>query len=542
MIINKKYLTVLIMMVVISIISCLFLSKTIQESNLQLNLLQESQKQIIELNTFSKYLDDLDIASSNYILWGDVLELKNYHQSSSNLLKDDAGISEHNNLERNKKIQELLETHRSYLSFIEKKVLVGHSDSSKDALVKENEEYVKKIKDEINDLLYSYQQEIDTISVEIAQNSNQVKYTMFLMAISSLLILPLFLYLMFKPAIKKGLYLDQCFNNIDASLLFINASGVVKDINKSALDLFELFPESILGKSIEKFPEQFPYLHRISQPIFHTLLYKEEQLNVHVTLYKDARPVELSVDYLPVFFLNRLMGVLLMARPTDSQKDKPLLLDTLEKERKRISIEIHDWIARYMSTIIHSLDYTLRLNQKGDLKGEELLQRLSDLRNHCQNAAIEMRGIMNDIHPYLIDKVGLISALESYISTFEKLNKVKVFIFYHDRSLRMKKKDQIIIYRIIQEALSNIVKHAQATEVDINFTLENDILIIEVMDNGNTQEDFVAGKGLWGMKERAGLIGAEIHFGHCETGFCVTLTVPIVPGGDIDGENQDHVD
>lgn len=536
--INKKYLTVLIIIVVISIISCLFLSKLIQESNQKLTLLQENQQRIINLNTLSNYLNDSCIALGNYISKGELKYLESYQRFSYQAEK-----YRPINMDNNKNIKEFMEIYHSYLSFVETKVLISSSDSlNKDDLYRINEEYANKLADQLKLVLTSYQQEDNAISTELKVKNNQVKSTLFLMAISSLLVFPTVLYLMLKPALKKGLYLEYCFSDTDASLLFINNSGFVKDLNKSAENLFEIFPESILDKNIERFPEQFPHLQRISQPLFHTLLYEEEQLNVRVIIYKDARPVELSVDYIPIFFLNRLMGALLIARPTNNLKDKPLLLDTLEKERKRISIEIHDWIARYMSTIIHSLDYTLRLNKNGDLKGEDLLHRLSELRNHCQNAAIEMRGIMNDIHPYLIDKVGLISALESYIITFEKLNKVKVFIFYHDRSLRIKKKDQIIIYRIIQEALSNIVKHAQATEVDINFTLENDILRIEVMDNGNTQEDFVIGKGLWGMKERAGLIGAEIDFGHCETGFCVTLTVPIVARGDADGENQNHVD
>ncbi|WP_238473411.1 sensor histidine kinase [Desulforamulus profundi] len=283
-------------------------------------------------------------------------------------------------------------------------------------------------------------------------------------------------------------------------------------------------------------------MQNITQPLLHSLLNQRELLRHKAVFHNDGRPIHLTVDYIPIFLFNKLIGVMMIARMANEQKDKPLLLDTLEKERKRISIEIHDWIARYMSTIIHSLDYNLRLHKDGDLKGEDLLQGLIDLRNHCQNAAIEMRGIMNDIHPYLIDKVGLISALESYIHTFEKLNKIKVYIFYQDRALRVKKKDEIIIYRIIQEALSNIVKHAKATEVDINFTKQQDTLKIEIMDNGGTEGDFVAGKGLWGMKERAGLIGGDIVFGYCETGFCVTLTVPILPGGQKNGENQDYAD
>lgn len=539
--INKKYLTIAIILVFLSLASCLFLFKNINQAHLQISTLQQDQGRIAQLQQFTYNLDLLGVSVGDYILFQNESDLDFYYKSGSDLLIDEVSLYEPENPERNKKVLDLIETYHAYLSFIESRVL-QEDIVNREALFQDNEEFANSLRIKANVVLNSYQQEVTSYSEAINHNSSQIRYLVLFILIASLLLLPFLLYLIFKPIIKKGLYLDYCFSNTDTCLLFINSEGVVKDINKAAQDLFEMLPEALLEKNINKFPEEMPQLQRITQPLLHTLMYQEEQLKVRVTFYKDGRPIELSVDYIPVFLMNRLVGALMMARTATNQKDKPLLLDTLEKERKRISIEIHDWIARYMSTIIHSLDFSLKLHQKGELMGQELMQRLSDLRNHCQNAAIEMRGIMNDIHPYLIDKVGLISALESYIPIFEKLNKIRVFIFYQDRALRIKKKDEIIIYRIIQEALSNVVKHANATEVDINFTIENKSLTIEVMDNGDKQEDFVAGKGLWGMKERASLIGAEIHFGYCETGFCVTLKVPILPGGETDGENQNYVD
>lgn len=538
MITNKKLLTILTLLVLLSLCSSSFLIKNIRDTSYLVNTLQKEQLRFAELNEFLYELNLISITLGDYILFKDEAQLKRYYQLQTNLLKDEAILYEPENIERNKLVLDFLENYQAYLSFVESRVLNESNGLEKGLIFKENEEYAKSLRNKVNTIINSYQQDMSAFSKVLDSKSTTIEYLVFFVLVSALFLTPYVLYLILKPTIKKGLYLNYCFNNADSSLLFVNNAGIVQDLNKAAQDLFELFPESILNKNIDKLPEEFPHLQRITLPLFHTLLQQEEQLKVRVSVYKDGRPVELSADYIPVLFFNRQIGALLMARPATAPKDNPLLLDTLEKERKRISIEIHDWIARYMSTIIHSLDFTLRLHQNRDLKDQELLlQRLSDLRNHCQNAAIEMRGIMNDIHPYLIDKVGLISALESYINTFEKLNSIRVFIFYQDRSLRIKKKDEIIIYRIIQEALSNIVKHAQATEVDINFTLENDILIIEIMDNGVTSGDFVAGKGLWGMRERAALIGAEIHFGYSETGFCVTLTVPILTGGDKDGDN-----
>jgi signal transduction histidine kinase len=77
-----------------------------------------------------------------------------------------------------------------------------------------------------------------------------------------------------------------------------------------------------------------------------------------------------------------------------------------------------------------------------------------------------------------------------------------------------------------------VIKHSNATEVDIYFKEENNTLKVEIMDNGQVPEDYAAGKGLWGMKERANLIGGDLVFGGDESGFSVILTVPASTEGD----------
>ncbi|MEW6063905.1 MAG: PAS domain-containing protein [Bacillota bacterium] len=483
----------------------------------------------------------------DYILLSDPQSLENFYKHSAIIIKKQTDLYDSDNLSRNQNIIDLIELSKRYMSFAASEVIPTvqtktYSEKEIQDLYLRNQDFTRQMNVKLKHLSQSYDKELDNYFETTLFNIDSKIILLLIILFTSLLLLPYVLYMMLKPSLTKCIYVSESAEYTDNAFIFVDHSGDVKYVNKSAQDLFGLLPETVLEKNVDQFPELFPRLQNITQPLLHSLLNQRELLRHKAVFHNDGRPIHLTVDYIPIFLFNKLIGVMMIARMANEQKDKPLLLDTLEKERKRISIEIHDWIARYMSTIIHSLDYNLRLHKDGDLKGEDLLQGLIDLRNHCQNAAIEMRGIMNDIHPYLIDKVGLISALESYIHTFEKLNKIKVYIFYQDRALRVKKKDEIIIYRIIQEALSNIVKHAKATEVDINFTKQQDTLKIEIMDNGGTEGDFVAGKGLWGMKERAGLIGGDIVFGYCETGFCVTLTVPILPGGQKNGENQDYAD
>ncbi|ABO50387.1 putative PAS/PAC sensor protein [Desulforamulus reducens MI-1] len=547
MTINKKLLNVFVLLLAITFLNSVFLFKKFSDTYGQIDKIQSFQKQ---LTTFDELFLDIDAMATNlqdYIVLRDHKYLENYYRESSYIVKKQTELYNSPTLSKNQDVLQLMELSKSYMSFASLEVIQvlqtnNFSRANTEYLYTRNKELTNEIINKLNSIKKDNDNQISKYFHNTILNIDNKIILLLFILFSSLLLLPYLLYLMFKPSLTKCVYTSELAEYSNDAVMFIDSIGNVKYVNKSAQDLFGLLPENVVSKNVQQFPKLFPRLQNVIQPLFHSLMHQKESLKNKVTFKNDGRSIDLTVDYISINLFNRFIGVMMVSRCASRQNGKPLLLDTLEKERKRISIEIHDWIARYMSTIIHSLDYNLRLHKNGNLKGDQLMHNLNDLRNHCQNAAIEMRGIMNDIHPYLIDKVGLISALESYINTFEKLNNIKVYIFYHDRALKLKKKDEIIIYRIIQEALSNIVKHARASEVDINFTKEHDTLKIEIMDNGGTEGDFVAGKGLWGMKERANLMGGDIVFGFCETGFCVTLSVPILSGGQNDGENQNNAD
>ncbi|GAB6180791.1 hypothetical protein JCM14036_21100 [Desulfotomaculum defluvii] len=542
MTLNKRLLSIFIVLLALTFICSVGLFKKFSETYAQVDKIHSFQEQLADFDQLLTNIDNMTSSLQDYIILGEQSYLENYYEQSSLFINKQTEVYNSPTLSSNQDVLQLIDLSKSFISFATLEVIPviqskEYSQTNIEYLYSKNKELTSEIKDKLNNIHKGHNAQMNNyFETTLLNIDNKIILLLFIL-ISSFIILPYVLYLLFKPLMEKCLYTNELAEYSDDAVIFIDHNGDVKYVNKSAQDFFGLLPEKVINKNIQQFPEFFPRLQSTIQPLFHSLMYQKELLKNKVTYKDDGRPLDLTVDYVPIKLFDRFIGAMMVSRIANRQKDKPLLLDTLEKERKRISIEIHDWIARYMSTIIHSLDYNLRLHKNGDLKGEQLLQNLSDLRNHCQNAAIEMRGIMNDIHPYLIDKVGLISALESYITTFEKLNNIKVFIFYQDRSLKLKRKDEIIIYRIIQEALSNIVKHARATEVDINFTKEHDTLIIEIMDNGGNEGDFVAGKGIWGMRERANLIGGTIVFGYCDTGFCVTLNVPIIPGGQSDEQN-----
>ncbi len=534
-----KFSKLNIVVLTVFIILLLFVAILAQELHVEPKNHRQTDNYIKQLHAYHRMSETLTLLTAEgqqYIITGNREQLENYRRLSRQIVDNNAALTDSD---------DLTELTQAYLSFMENEAIPAVQRP--DGISGKTLAYLKARHYDFSSELRTALDSNISETVSLLSRSTELSYKNHYSLIKLLLLLAAVgaavvifaLYTLLTTLSIHNLDSAKLSAHIKHGIIIIDRRGNFTEVNEHARTLFGSAADRLAGKNLNEIPALVPQMQNVTQPLHTVALHKKELLNHRVTYFHSGRKLELAVDYIPIFFLQRLRGVILIAGQVEEQKDKHLLLDTLEKERKMISIEIHDWIARYLSTVIHSIDYILRLK---DAAGRQLQEQLLTLRNHCQNAAIEMRGIMNSIHPYLIDRIGLVSALESYINIFEKLNNIKVYVIYQDRALNIPKKNEIIIYRIIQEALSNIAKHAKATEADIHFTVLHDTLQVEIEDNGeNTQQEIIAGKGMWGMKERAKLIGGDIIFDHTDTGFRVTLTVPVISGGQQNGKNQSNV-
>lgn len=545
MVFSKRQIIIMTMLLISVMVIFILLINESVKSYKKANYLGFHLKSIDLCKDMSETIIKMTSNVNDYFNYHDIRYLDSFRRNSAVAVKYELEL--YNIMAPSKKqdIDELIELTQAYSSFVEKDVLPAieknqYNSNDIKYLQFRHKEFSIDLTGKINSLSEAGKGDTEAyFQQDLIGGSTRVTLLLVFLLLS-LTILIVFLSASLKRTLTRYVYLEKLFGHIINPVIAVDRGGVIRYLNKPVQDLLDISHDGLKGKNIGRIAAFYPHLQSITQPLYDVMLQGKEIISHRVTYRSAERKIELVVDYIPVYIFNRPEGAMMIAALAGEKKDKHVLLDTLEAERKRISIEIHDWIGRHMSTMIHSLDYILRLT--GGSVQREIREQLLALRSHCQNAAIEMRGIMNDIHPYLIDRVGLISALESYISTFEKLNKINVYVLYQDRSLRVKKKDEIIIYRIIQEALTNVAKHAMATEVDIEFTISHDTLKIEVADNGGSTGDFSSGKGLWGMKERANLIGGDIVFENSGPGFCVTITVPIIPGGRENEQNQGNAD
>lgn len=177
------------------------------------------------------------------------------------------------------------------------------------------------------------------------------------------------------------------------------------------------------------------------------------------------------------------------------------IVDTQEEERGRVARELHDGISQLLVSVRYTLDLTERRLVKGDKRaGESLRKGLNSLTTAIQ----EVRRISRDLRPGALDDLGLGPALKSLIDDFAKRTGIQAEFETVVFRNRLDDEAKTALYRIAQEALTNIERHADATEVNIRLFGHRRGATLRIQDNGSGMagETASGGLGLRNMQER----------------------------------------
>jgi signal transduction histidine kinase len=140
--------------------------------------------------------------------------------------------------------------------------------------------------------------------------------------------------------------------------------------------------------------------------------------------------------------------------------------------------------------------------------------RVAEASSDIDSTIRSLRRIASALRPPLLDQVGLVAALEAYAREFAERTGIKVSCDFPVTSLRLPADQSIGLYRIVQEALTNVARHSHASSVEISMVSDGGRLLLRVQDDGvGFDRSEASGKqslGLLGMQERAKLAGAEL--------------------------------
>ena len=182
-----------------------------------------------------------------------------------------------------------------------------------------------------------------------------------------------------------------------------------------------------------------------------------------------------------------------------------------EQERQRISRELHDDLGQALTTHLLALR---NLQEDLSLPAEKIFERLQWIHDQSYEMLVKIRTLARDLRPPVLDTLGLKVAMQTYCAEFTRRTHLPV-IFEADTSLpQFPDIYNITLYRVLQEALTNIIKHAQASQVWVDLSAEDDFVNLTVQDNGIgfSEEDSKSnGIGLTGLRERITIAGGTLN-------------------------------
>jgi signal transduction histidine kinase len=185
-------------------------------------------------------------------------------------------------------------------------------------------------------------------------------------------------------------------------------------------------------------------------------------------------------------------------------------LDAGEAERKRISQELHDGIAQTLAALL----VQLRLARDVD-DGEVREDLLAETADQLASAIEELRAIAHGLRPPALDMLGLVAAVESHARVISEATGLRVDVKASRINRLLSPEAELALYRLLQEALSNVVKHAQAEHATVRIEPGAGTVVAEVTDNGTGFDVSEAmgrrGLGLFGMYERASYAGGRVR-------------------------------
>lgn len=236
--------------------------------------------------------------------------------------------------------------------------------------------------------------------------------------------------------------------------------------------------------------------------------------------------------------LYREMAKLLAEYKKQNERLKFLSLKVLkahEEERKRIAREIHDGPAQLASSLAMKLEICRKLYSMGKLEG--FSKELTKLGEGLRSNSGDIRNIIYGLKPASLDN-GLIAALRGYVHLFEERSGIYVIYNAVGSDEKLEYYLTSTLYRIVQEALSNVQKHSHAEKVTVNVTISDEFIKLTISDNGkgfdvksvkNKRKTPEGGFGLEGIRERVEIVNGTVKISsRLERGTQISVTVPLI--------------
>src|SRR6056297_195213 len=331
-------------------------------------------------------------------------------------------------------------------------------------------------------------------------------------------------------------------NTIPQFVSYVDKDLVYRFVNKTYLDRFNMKEKDIVGKKLvdiigkKSFEKAKPRLEQVLKG--ERVHYKE------YFRYPNKMSAHMEGTLIPEFDINgKVQGYYAILSDVTHHMINQQLLEIsknrlrgfsehqqniLERERSYIAREIHDELGQNLTAIRMGLSM---IKQQISRKERNLFSKVQELSHITQTTLAKIKKLSTELRPQLIDDMGLIAAIEWYVSNFEKRSGIACHLEIPDEEKEIPKDKAIHIYRIVQEGLTNVYKHADADSVEVIIETRKNELTLELKDNGKGIEEKDSNKmnslGIIGMEERVNLMEGEFNIQGSKMGTIIQIKIPL---------------
>jgi PAS domain S-box-containing protein len=332
----------------------------------------------------------------------------------------------------------------------------------------------------------------------------------------------------------------ELFENARDAIYVHDLKGNYTSINRAAERLSGYNREEILGRNFSEFIAK-EHIDQARDCLFAKLAQSGETTYEVEVIAKDGRRVPVEVSSRAIYENGVIVGVQGTARDITERKQAQdtlrmfsrLLIEAQEDERRRIARDLHDQIGQTLTAVKMNLHTIQRLCVTA-----ETAPRIKDNMDAVDEALRLVRDLSVDLRPPLLDDLGLATALCWYVDRYSQRVGVatEIQIDLPNQNERFSRVLETACFRIAQEALTNVVRHARATLVSLRLTRNHTVLEMEVKDDGvgfdpaalRRRAPRAATLGLLGMQERAHAAGGEVEIrSEISKGTTIRFTVPL---------------
>ena len=221
------------------------------------------------------------------------------------------------------------------------------------------------------------------------------------------------------------------------------------------------------------------------------------------------------------------------------------LVHAREEEQRRIARELHDEVGQALSAVKVQLAVAeRRVERMGAARA-----MLADAQTSADSALQSVRDLSHLLHPSALDDLGLVAAFDSLVADFRRRHRIAVEFEHQGQDRRLHAETERALYRIVQEGLTNIARHAEATAGAVRLAIDPSVVTVTIEDNGvgfDVADVERPGKrrglGLLSIRERAAGLRGAVNIESTARGSRIAVTLPAVAANPIDGLDPDLVD